>query len=447
MSTTVETNQLQRVLGRKELLSIAVGQIIGGGIMAMIGAAIGMTGKSVVLAFLLSSFMTLILAIPVIFLGGTVRIKGGQYSQAVLLAGKMFSGVYMVIFIFANISIAMYAISFAEYFLALIPGIPVTLLAALVLTLFYLANLRGIEGAAKIQNLLIILLLGAIVTFIAFGVGKVQPGFFEVSSPDFMVNGPLGILTTASYLTFATGGATVVINFSAEAKKPTKDIPIVIIVSTVGVAILYAFMAYVASGVLPIEDVMNKPLTLVAQAIMPQPFYIFFIVCGAMIALATTLNATLAWVTKPILQACKDGWFPTKLAKLNNKNVPSTILTGFYLIGLIPILLKFDISFIGSFAVILNLCFTTVLCLATMKMPKVFPQAWAKSKFKVPNIVLNLTCILSAVVAIVQIVMLTGTMSTNQLMGIGAILVIAIVYPIIRNKCAQVKIDVDYEEA
>lgn len=34
---------------------------------------------------------------------------------------------------------------------------------------------------------------------------------------------------------------------------------------------------------------------------------------AAMFAKATTLNATLGWVTKPVLQASIDGWLPPKL--------------------------------------------------------------------------------------------------------------------------------------
>ena len=45
------TKELKRVLGFKELFSTAVGQIIGAGIMSLMGAAIAQTGRSICIAF------------------------------------------------------------------------------------------------------------------------------------------------------------------------------------------------------------------------------------------------------------------------------------------------------------------------------------------------------------------------------------------------------------
>lgn len=74
VSKDLGTKDLKRVLGRKDLMSIAVGQIIGAGIMSLTGVAIGMTGKSVPLSFMVAAIFTIIMAIPVIIIGGTVRM-------------------------------------------------------------------------------------------------------------------------------------------------------------------------------------------------------------------------------------------------------------------------------------------------------------------------------------------------------------------------------------
>jgi len=439
------TSQLKRVLGRKELMSVAIGQIIGAGIMAMTGAAIAMTGKSVSVAFLISSLFVVILCIPSIFVGGTIRMRGGQYTMAALFGGKRFAGIYMVIYIFANVSIAMYAISFADYLLALIPGLNSTLIAVVVLTGFYLTNLFGMKGAAKLQNLMILVLCAALLAFIGFGLPDIQPGYF--SGVDFMPAGLGGLFGAAAFLTFATGGATVVINLSAEAKNPTKDIPFVLIVSTVAVAGVYALMSSVASGVLPVEQVANKPLNLVAFEIMPTPVYIFFIVGGALFALSTTLNATLGWVTKPLLQASVDGWFPKHLGVISKKHkVPYVLLTIFYIVGLIPILTGWDISFIAQFSLILNLGIFIVLNLATMRLPKLFPKLWENSKFKVSNKILNILCIFAAAVAGLQCLLLATSLTKIQLIGNLAIFVLAIVYATIREKSGKVNMEISYEE-
>ncbi|WP_254119686.1 amino acid permease [Bacillus sp. FJAT-29790] len=150
------TKDLKRVLGRGDLMSIAVGQIIGAGIFALAGIAIGMTGKSVNIAFMVAALLVVLMSLTQIVLSGTVRMRGGFYTAGALLVGKRFAGFYTIIFIVTNISIAMYALSFADYFLALVPGLSSKLIAAVVLTIFYLANLFGVKEAARVQNLMVL---------------------------------------------------------------------------------------------------------------------------------------------------------------------------------------------------------------------------------------------------------------------------------------------------
>lgn len=58
-------------LSRTDLFSMAIGQIIGVGIMTMTGIAIGFTGRSVNLAYIVAGLITIFAAIPQIYIGGT----------------------------------------------------------------------------------------------------------------------------------------------------------------------------------------------------------------------------------------------------------------------------------------------------------------------------------------------------------------------------------------
>ena len=206
-------------------------------------------------------------------------------------------------------SLAMYALSFAQYAVALLPsGGSEKIIALSVGTIFFILNFFGVDLMAKIQNLLVIVLLISLTMFAVFGLPSVDFGtYFSNADGLFLSDGVTGFLTATAYLGFATGGATVILGVSSECKNPTKDTPFVIVTSTVGVALLYGLVATTASGVLPVAEVANQPLTLVAAEILPKPLYIFFIVGGAMFALATTLNSQIMSATKPIMQACEAG--------------------------------------------------------------------------------------------------------------------------------------------
>ncbi|WP_010280496.1 APC family permease [Bacillus timonensis] len=442
----VSTKDLKRVLTRGDLMSIAVGQIIGAGIFALVGVAIGMTGKSVNIAFMIAALFVIIMAFTQILISGTVRLRGGLYTQAALLVGERFAGFYTIIYIISNIAIAMYALSFADYFLALVPGINSKLIAFIILTIFYLANLFGVKEAARVQNAMVIIMAIALTLFIAYGMPKVEPGYF--SGVDFMPGGITGLLSAATLLTFATGGAAVIMNFGAEAKNPTKDIPIVLIVSTVGVAIIYAFMATVAAGVLPISEVVNQPLTVVALEVLPYPLYVFFVVGGAMFALATTLNATLGWVTKPVLQACVDGWLPKSLGAVNEKfKTPHVLLTIFFVIGLIPIFTNWNISGIANFSLILNNIIALVLSIATVRLPKVLPELWEKSRFRTSTTLLWTISIVATLTSALQVYLLFQDLSKTLVIGNIVLLIFASLFAVWRYKSGKVQMEVSYEEA
>ena len=108
-----------------------------------------------------------------------------------------------------------------------------------------------------------------------------------------------------------------------------------------------------------------------------------------MFALSTTLNSALGWVTKPILQAAVDGWFPPKVATIHKKyKTPTVILTMFYLECVIVILFNVPISTIGNMAVILNNVFFAILAFTSYNMVKKIPDVWNKSRFHVSNGVL-----------------------------------------------------------
>lgn len=439
------TKDLNRVLGKKELVSIAVGATIGSGIFSLTGICIGMTGRSVSLAFLLSAVLVTLVALPIIFVSGTVRLRGGQYTQAALLMDQRFAGFYMVTTFVSNIGLASYGISFAQYMIGLAPALsPYSKWIALaLLTIFFLVNLAGIENVARVQNLMVLLMSVALALFVAMGVGKIQPGYFQ--QPGWMTGGMLGFLTGTAYLQSATAGAYNAANYGAEAKNPTKDVPFAIIVGTIIVVLIYTTIGTVAAGVLPVDVVANQPLTLVAEAIMPRPLFVFFIVAGAGFALATTLNALLGWLPKPMLQACTDGWFPARWGAVTRNKVPYVWLTLVYLLSAFGILTGWDIGTITSLTMFIVNINNIILSLAVIRLPKVVPEQWDKCYYHVSNNLLWIGCVLSALAACTQMVLLFMMLTTELMIGSVAFIAVAVVYVLWRNK--YVHMEISYEDS
>lgn len=428
----------EQKLTRTDLFSMALGQIIGVGIMTMTGIAIGFTGRSVNIAYLVAGILTVISAIPQIYIGGTANFIGGQYSQIAVLGNKKLAGVFIYIQIAMTLALSMYTLSFSEYFLSLFPGANVKLVSFVVLTVLTLMHIAGMKQAARLQNIMCAILAVGIASYIVFGIGHIQPGYTEM--PGFATGGISGFVLASIYLTFAAGGATYVVNFSAEAKNPTKDIPFVIIVSTVAIVVLYAVMATIAAGVLPVEEVANKPLSVSAVSFMPKAVYTFFVVGGAMFALLTTLNFNIGMLVYPLKKASEDGWLPKNLASTNKRfGTTHWILIAIYLISIVPILVGLDLSTIANSTVILMTSVRGVIAFVAMSLPKKMPELWKQSVFYISNGKLKVVCIIGIILAGISVLMLLVTTSLAQICGNCCILGIAVVFAMILHERVEVK--------
>lgn len=75
-----QTNNLKKVLGFTDVMGIAIGQIIGAGVMSLTGIGIQMTGSGITPAFILSSLITLLTMFPIAILGSALPTTGGMYQ-------------------------------------------------------------------------------------------------------------------------------------------------------------------------------------------------------------------------------------------------------------------------------------------------------------------------------------------------------------------------------
>lgn len=317
------------------------------------------------------------------------------------------------------------------------------LIALTVLTAFYVINMLGIDKMAKVQNIIVIVMCVSLIVFVGFGLGKVSPNYF---TEDFMTGGALGLTQATEVVIFAVNGAYVVANLGGEAKNPIRDIPIAIIAPTIGVAVLYALIGVVASGVLPVATVAGAPLNLVAAEILPPALYACFMVCGAMVALITTLNAQLASALKAILQGCVDGWLPEKIGYLHPKfKTPVVILTFLYAVGLLAIFFGLNISDIASVvSPVVQICMCLInICI--LRLPKILPEAWEKSRFHMSKGMLTTLVVLCTILGVANIIVLASTLSLPLLIGMVGVFAVGLIYIVLRQKSGKVHVEVSYE--
>ncbi len=376
----------KRQLSLFDLISIAVGTIIGSGIMVLTGIGIGMTGRGIAWAFLVAGILVAIPVIAVASLGSAIPNKGGMYTYVRDLIGPKTGFFYIALMVAGQLVLANYALGFAEYALSLFPSINTKFLAMLMMTLIFLANITGLRTAVIIQKIMIIVLLSALLLFIIFGLPKVPDYGVFLDPAEVFPSGFTGFFAAVFLVRYALIGAEYLSEFGGSAKNPGRNIPLAMLSSIGVIAILYCLLGVVASGVLPVEDVAYQTLGSVAAVIFPKPLYLFFIIGGAMMALISTLNGVFSWCTQGINQAIEDGWLPKGLGVRNKKfGTPHILLFIFYVVGMFPIVLGREISFIAVLGNNIGLVFSILPILALYFLPRKNPVAYANAYFKLPK--------------------------------------------------------------
>ena len=410
--------------------------------MTLMGAAIGLTGRSVPFAFLIATLIVIGYALPYVLINSVARVKGGSYTIIGMLASPKLTGVQCFMNIIGNLGKGMYGISLASYFIDFFGVGDKKFIAIILVTLFYLVNVFGVDKMAKLQNVIVVFLCVALGVFVVSGIGRVQLDYF---SSGFMPGGLMGLLEAGALLTNAVAGGAMVTSLSGEAKHPTRDIPLVIIISTLVVAVLYGFVAVVAAGVLPVSAVAGKNLSIVAREILSRPVYAFFMVAGAMFAIASTLNSSFAMGPRPLLQAVRDGWLPKWMGYVHPKyHTPVVLLTLLYIISVVTILSGLSIRTLANMSIICAGITLLIVCLAILRLPRVCPTGWKNSKFKCSKTTLTLIVVYATAAELFNIYL--NLRQLSQPIFIGNIVMIIIAFAFAKLRYKHTHITPSYEE-
>lgn len=372
-------------LGKADLYALAIGQVIGAGIVSVLGSAIAATGKSAWLAYFVAIVVGFITIAPFILLSSVAKLHGGMYSLVGGLLGEKWAGAFIMCYIPNAFSLSIYGVSLGAYANSLIPGLDPRLVGIAITVIFYITNMMSVKGIVNIQKPMTWILIGTLIMFILFGFTNINTSPVDFPNPEFFTNGSSGFVKAVILLVYSTTSYYMCMNFGGGAKNAKRDIPLVMLTVPLLLTVIYCGAGIVACCVLPISEVAGKPLTLVAKAVLPAPLFILFIVGGVMMALCTSLNSQFGAFGRVYSQGVKDNWFPGFFNKINKNDQASVILTISFIITLVPIVTGLNINEITNNIVLLTYISGLIPMFAVFKIPKLYPEAWKKSHLHLPD--------------------------------------------------------------
>lgn len=182
-----------------------------------------------------------------------------------------------------------------------------------------------------------------------------------------------------------------------ETQAPQETLPKIFVVTTVGVGLLYTLVTFVVIGTIGWQTAVSvqKPLTAAAQTYFPGATGVI-LTFGAMLAFATTINASYLVPSRLLYAYGRDGIVPASLTHVNDRfNTPDVGLVITYVLSVGFVLTaSFDFLFIITLASIFILY--TAHSLSGLALPWLHPDLYEQSAFQPPR---SVTTVFTAVSA------------------------------------------------
>jgi len=261
----------------------------------------------------------------------------------------------------------------------------------------------GVSESASINNIIVIIKIVVLLTFIAVGIQYINPDNWVPFIPEnttgkFGEYGTSGILRGAAIIFFAYVGFEAVSTAAAEAKNPSKDVPVGILGALIVCTLIYMAVAAVMTGVVPyLELASPAPVAVaidrmglewaniaVASAADGQLNLISFLIkVGAITGLSSVMLVLCYGQTRIFYTMARDGLLPKAFAVIHPKfRTPwiGTILLGI----LIAVAASFlPISILGDLVSLGTAVAFSIVCLSVIFLRIKHPEM--ERPFKVPG--------------------------------------------------------------
>lgn len=410
-SADSETSELKRSLGLGSLTFYGVGMILGAGIYSIIGKAAGLAGYSLWVSFLIAAIAAVLSAFSYAELSTLVPRAGAEYAflsytfprhkWLATLSGLMMSFA-------AAATAAAVALAFAGY-LSHFVSLPKELGAAGLLLIFTGLSVYGIQESSRL-NIIFTLIEAAglfIIIWLGLKSGSAAKPFSEPITS--------GVFPAASLVLFAFLGFENLVNFTEEAKRPTRNIPIAILVSLGVSTILYILVSLAAVALVDPSDLAKSSAPLMDAAMKQSVLYGDILGAIALFSTANTVLIALLAGSRILYGMAKGNDVPKAFMRIHrSRQTP-------YLASLLIMIIAMFMLPIGKVDVVASLSsFATIISFALVNVAVIvlrYVRQHERRAFRVPLSIGKLPILPVLGIAASGLLMFEFQMEVYQLMA------------------------------
>jgi len=311
-----------KTLGLPELIAIALGGMVGGGIFTILGISVAMVGVYTPVAITLGGIIALLAAYSYVKLGVYYKDEGATYSfYKKTFPDSPFSASligWWIIFGYIS-TMALYAYTFAAYAISSFSFADHEWIrkavACFIILVFMFINVWSVKGMGRIEDILVYtkLVILAVISFVLIDNSNTTLPILLQNNANTSL---FSIMIIASITFVAYEGFQLVINAVNEMERPEVNIPRAIYSSIFLAILIYVTIALGAILTTPFEDIiLNKEYALATAAGKTLGDWgANLIVLGALLATSSAISGTMFGASRQMAIIAKDGYLPSALA-------------------------------------------------------------------------------------------------------------------------------------
>ncbi|MEA2239493.1 MAG: basic amino acid/polyamine antiporter, family [Thermoanaerobaculia bacterium] len=405
---------LRRDLGTVESYATLLGMLIGAGIFKVTSDAWALTGPSVILGYLVLAPAILATSVAYsVFLSTPLgREPGGEYTHLSRTFGGYclaFVGVWLKVISYIG-ALAYLARALGDYVVELFGGsmpksaaMPVAIGS---LIFFYVIHVAGVRWFGRIQVWMCMLLGLSIVVLVVPGVFAIRPHNYQ----PFFTHGLGGFATALPLVFFGYAGFESLAQTAGEVRDSTRRLPRIFLRGILATTVIYFLMSAVAFGVLPGMELQRAaaPMAAVASRYLPMGAA-WFVTLGAVMALTTSVNATMLVPSRVGIMLAEDGLAPRFLGSIATRTGTPVVGLTLTLIVTLLLLVSGQVSLALNIAVFALVALYFLHSLALLALPRANPSLFASVTLPLPLWAQRLSAVIS--------LLFMGTLIVVQLAG------------------------------
>ncbi len=390
--------------------------MVGGGIFAVLGLAVGVGEGGTFIAFFIAGIVALLTAYSYAHLSVALPSEGGtvEFLNQAFGAGRLAGSLNVLLWLSYVITTSLYAFAFGSYGATFLPRSTQTsgthILITAVIIVMTTLNVFSARLITAAEDYIVAAKILILVVFVAVALNDadlaaIQPGTWA---------GPGSLIAGGMLIFVAYEGFELIANAAADVRDPKHTIPRALYTSVIFTIILYMLVAIVAVGLLTVTEIAGAADFALAEAARVVWGGIGFdlIVIAALLSTASAINATLYGTARLTVVIAIDGELPTDLErKVGGRPIIGLLLTAGAALATANLVPLAAISGLASAG------FLAIFAAVNIANVKLAPLTGA-------NRAISITGAIACVAALASLIVHTATTRPTDLLLLGALVVV-----------------------